>query len=110
VPLPSRDVRQSPNLAPVVLCYDDQIKPQDAEAFAATARACESVGWEFRRVGAMDPVRTANLRWLAGYRHPRCMNADHAVRLRYCQPFITCCGRMSSKLTWTPLPCLPRLW
>lgn len=54
---------------------DDRIESEDAEAFAVTAQACKSVGWEFCRVGAMDAVRTANLRWLAGYRHPRCLHA-----------------------------------
>ena len=29
------------------------------------------MGWEYRLVGAPDPIVTANLRWLAGYRHPR---------------------------------------
>ena len=29
------------------------------------------IGWEFRLVGEPDPVWAANLRWLAGYRHPR---------------------------------------
>lgn len=61
---------------------DGQIEPEDAEAFAATARACESVGWEFLLVGALDPVRAANLRWLAGYRHPRCMDTGRADGLR----------------------------
>lgn len=61
---------------------DDRIGPEDAEAFAATARACEAVGWEFRRVGAMGAARTANLRWLAGYRHPRCLHAGRATDLR----------------------------
>lgn len=61
---------------------DDRIEPKDAEAFAVTARACASVGWEFRRVGAMDAIRTANLRWLAGYRHPRCLHAGRATDLR----------------------------
>jgi hypothetical protein len=28
-------------------------------------------GWQFRRAGAVDPVLLANVRWLAGYRHPR---------------------------------------
>jgi hypothetical protein len=32
---------------------DGRIEPEDAAAFAATARACASVGWEFRRVGAL---------------------------------------------------------
>lgn len=61
---------------------DDRIKPKDAEAFAATASACESVGWSYRRVGALDPVLAANLRWLSGYRHRRCHNTDVAAGLR----------------------------
>jgi hypothetical protein len=56
----------------------DRVKPEDAE----TARACESVGWDFRRIGAMKAVRAANLRWLAGYRHPRCMDAERSNSLR----------------------------
>lgn len=51
---------------------DDRIGPRDAEAFEVTARACESAGWEFRRVGTVDPVLAANVRWLSRYRHPRC--------------------------------------
>ncbi len=50
--------------------------PRDVAAFAATERACAAVGWAYRLVGAPDPVFAANLRWLAGYRHPR-----HLVRL-----------------------------
>ncbi|MFG2844184.1 TnsA-like heteromeric transposase endonuclease subunit [Kitasatospora sp. NPDC048296] len=50
---------------------DGQIGSDDAEAFAATARACELAGWSFRRVGLIDPVLLANVKWLAGYRHPR---------------------------------------
>jgi hypothetical protein len=38
---------------------------------AVTAAACQVVGWEFRLVGEPDPVWAANLRWIAGYRHPR---------------------------------------
>lgn len=51
---------------------DDRIDRQDAAVFAATARVCEAVGWSYRRVGGLDPVLVANLRWLAGYRHRRC--------------------------------------
>jgi hypothetical protein len=29
------------------------------------------VGWSYERVGELPAVRAANLRWLAGYRHPR---------------------------------------
>lgn len=61
---------------------EDRIEPKDADVFAATERACEDVGWRYRRVGAIDPVLVANLRWLAGYRHPRCLDARIADRLR----------------------------
>lgn len=61
---------------------DDRIRPPDAEAFAVTAQACESVGWQYRRVGAIDPVWAANVRWLAGYRHPRCFDDHRAAQLR----------------------------
>lgn len=56
---------------------DDRIKDEDAAAFAVTAAACESVGWGYRRVGTVDPVLLANVRWLAGYRHRRCLNDAH---------------------------------
>jgi hypothetical protein len=51
---------------------DDRIVPADAEAFEAMAAACATVGWQFRRVGAPDPILVANVRWLSRYRHPRC--------------------------------------
>ena len=51
---------------------DDRIEAADAEAFAVTAAACARLGWEFRRVGEIDPVPGSNVRWLARYRHPRC--------------------------------------
>ena len=50
---------------------DDRIPDKDAQAFAVTAQACEGVGWAFRRLGVIDPVFAANLRWLSRYRHPR---------------------------------------
>ncbi|MEU4955619.1 TnsA-like heteromeric transposase endonuclease subunit [Streptomyces lavendulae] len=34
-------------------------------------RACEQAGWNYRRLAPLDAVLAANLRWLAGYRHPR---------------------------------------
>lgn len=50
---------------------DERIEAADAEAFEITERACAQVGWSFRRVGVVDPVLAANLRWLSRYRHPR---------------------------------------
>lgn len=51
---------------------DDRIEARDAEAFEATRQACALAGWRFRRVGAVDPVRIANVAWLSRYRHRRC--------------------------------------
>jgi hypothetical protein len=59
---------------------EDRIEPRDAEAFAATAAACAQVGWEFRRVGELDAVFAANIRWLARYRHPRCAGSGDLAR------------------------------
>jgi hypothetical protein len=50
---------------------DERIEPEDAVKFAVTAAACARVGWNYERVGVVEPVLGANLRWLSGYRHPR---------------------------------------
>lgn len=60
---------------------DERIEPQDAVKFAVTAAACRSVGWDFARVGTPNAVLMANVRWLAGYRHPRVHHPDVADRL-----------------------------
>lgn len=60
---------------------DDQTELQDAEAFAATERACRAVGWMFRRTSGPDATLAANVRWLAGYRHARCYRDDIAGAL-----------------------------
>jgi hypothetical protein len=60
---------------------DDLVDDSAAEAFAATARACAEVGWEFRRTGGPPRVLAANVRWLAGYRHPRCLRVEVAQEL-----------------------------
>ena len=57
------------------------LEPADREAFEATERACELAGWRYAVWGRMDGVVVANQRWLAGYRHPRCFNAEIAERL-----------------------------
>ncbi|MFI9065614.1 TnsA-like heteromeric transposase endonuclease subunit [Streptomyces sp. NPDC053429] len=33
--------------------------------------ACAEAGWIYRRLEPLDAVLAANIRWLAGYRHPR---------------------------------------
>ena len=50
--------------------------------FEATARACALAGWEYRLLGELDAIVTANLRWLAGYRHPRHHLAETVEVLR----------------------------
>ncbi|MFE7560807.1 TnsA-like heteromeric transposase endonuclease subunit [Kitasatospora sp. NPDC057500] len=40
-------------------------------AGAVVAAACEEIGWRYRRLEPLEPVLAANLKWLAGYRHPR---------------------------------------
>src|SRR5258708_13205116 len=65
---------------------DDRIEPRDAEAFNATRRACELAGWGFRRVGAPDPARTANVAWLARDPHQRGRSPDPAPLLRKLSP------------------------
>jgi hypothetical protein len=50
---------------------DDHIEAADAEAFEVTVQACADVGWIFRRLGVVDSVLAANVRWLSRYRHPR---------------------------------------
>jgi hypothetical protein len=59
-----------------------RVRPRDSAAFEATRRACAVVGWDFRLVHEPEPVRMANVRWLAGYRHPRCLNAGLAETAR----------------------------
>jgi hypothetical protein len=66
---------------------DDNVDADAAAAFSATAEACKCVGWRYRRVGALDRVLAANVRWLSGYRHPRCLHVGRAARL--CEVFST---------------------
>lgn len=41
------------------------------KAAVAVAEACAQVGFTYRRLHRLDETLAANLRWLAGYRHPR---------------------------------------
>jgi hypothetical protein len=56
--------------------------PRDLAAFDATRQACAVIGWEYRLTGVLEPVATANLRWLSGYRHPRYRVPQAAAVLR----------------------------
>jgi hypothetical protein len=44
----------------------------DVEMPPVAAAALERTGWARSCVGPLNVVLAANLRWLAGYRHPRC--------------------------------------
>lgn len=58
-----------------------RVGPRDEDAFELTAQVCGEVGWVFRLVREIDPVQVANVRWLAGYRHPRHAHPAMAARL-----------------------------
>ena len=90
---------------------DERIEPDDAEAFAATARACELAGWSFRRVGAIDPVLLANVKWLAGYRHPRYQQDLVAERLKavFAEPALLFAGAEQAGDRLAVLPVLYHL-
>ncbi|MFE7115179.1 TnsA-like heteromeric transposase endonuclease subunit [Streptomyces sp. NPDC057654] len=69
---PDYFARRDDGTAVVVDCRPaDRRKPRDVAKFEATQTACAQVGWEFRLVGAPDAIVVRNVRWLAGYRHPR---------------------------------------
>jgi hypothetical protein len=87
---------------------DDRIEPVDVEAFEATAAACETVAWQFQRVGALDAVLVANVRWLSRYRHPRCgRREDLACRLlevfRHPTPLLAGAEQVGDRLLVLPV-------
>ncbi|MGW0737110.1 TnsA-like heteromeric transposase endonuclease subunit [Streptomyces sp. NPDC002851] len=58
-------------------------------AGAVLEALCAQVGWRYRRLGPPDAVVAANVRWLAGYRHPRYRGQDgleEAVLEAFAQP------------------------
>ena len=50
---------------------DDRISAADARCSRRRPQMAGQAGWVYERVGELPAVRAANLRWLAGYRHPR---------------------------------------
>lgn len=102
--------RRSDGSAVVVDCRPvDRRPPADVVKFDATAAACASLGWEYRLVGGLDAIRSANLRWLAGYRHPRYRLAGTAAGLadvfRASTPLIA-----GAELVGDPVAVLPVLF
>jgi hypothetical protein len=88
---------------------DDRIEPEDAEAFDVTAWACAAAGWQFRRVGVVDPVLAANVRWLSRYRHPRCAGRPEvadALRRAFAAPACLLAGADAAGDSLAVLPVL----
>ena len=91
--------RRADGTSVVVDCRPvERRKPRDAAKFEATARACAMVGWNYRLVGVPDPIVTANLRWLAEYRHPRHDLPDVGEVLR--RVFVTPTPLMAGRDLW----------
>jgi len=88
---------------------DDRISDADQEVFERSAATCATVGWDYRRVGCLDPVLRANLRWLSGYRHPRILRMRLADRLAevFARPGPLMAGVLA---VGTPLVVLPVLY
>ena len=80
---PDYFARRADGTGIVMDCRPEEMrgKPRDQEAFAAARQASEAAGWEYRLAGGCDPVLAANVRWLAGYRHPRHRVPEVAARL-----------------------------
>lgn len=61
---------------------EERLPARDMAKFEATRRALVETGWSYALWGERERVEAVNLRWLAGYRHPRCFRAEVAGRLR----------------------------
>jgi hypothetical protein len=87
----------------------ERIKPRDTAAFAATRLACEHLGWGYRVSGTPEPISTRNIRWLAGYRHPRhdLPAVVAALRQVFAQPGVLMAG---AEAVGDPIAVLPVLF
>lgn len=81
----------------------------DLAKFEATARVCARLGWEYRVVDGLEPVLAANVRWLAGYRHPRHHHREVAQLLQ--EVFVTPTALMEgARAVGDPIAVLPVLF
>ncbi|HET6285835.1 MAG TPA: TnsA-like heteromeric transposase endonuclease subunit [Amycolatopsis sp.] len=87
----------------------ERIKPRDQAAFDTTRLACEQLGWGYEVAGPVPVVMLANLRWLAGYRHPRHDLAETARHLRalFSRPQALMSG---ARVLGSPIAVLPVLF
>ncbi|GES32382.1 TnsA-like heteromeric transposase endonuclease subunit [Streptomyces angustmyceticus] len=80
-----------------------------ARAAAVLAAACAAVGFTYRRLVPPDKVVAANVRWLAGYRHPRHRDAgglEQAVLEAFTEPRPLMAGAAAAGEVLTALPVL----
>ena len=77
---------------------------------AVTAGVCEAVGWEYLLAGEPEPVRAANLRWLAGYRRPYVRVGGIAERLLAAAGAAGAADRRSRESVGDPVAVLPTLF
>lgn len=56
------------------------------DASTVASALCAQLGWSYERLELRGTVEMANLRWLAGYRHPRCHDGARAAAL--CDAFV----------------------
>lgn len=61
--------------------YQNSVVQHGASGGREPQAPCDAAEWGYRVVGEVRPVRMANIRWLAGYRHPRC-GADEGLVAR----------------------------
>jgi hypothetical protein len=107
---PDYFARRDDGTAVVVDCRPaERRRSRDVAKFEATEAACAEVGWGFRLLGAADPVVVRNVRWLAGYRHPRHRVEPAASRLRevFAEPLALMDG---AAVVGEPLAVLPVLF
>ncbi|WKX16451.1 TnsA-like heteromeric transposase endonuclease subunit [Streptomyces sp. NL15-2K] len=80
-----------------------------ARAAAVLGAACAAVGFTYRRLLAPDAVVAANVRWLAGYRHPRYRDAgglEQAVLEAFAAPRALMAGAAAAGEVLSTLPVL----
>ncbi|MFD4723010.1 TnsA-like heteromeric transposase endonuclease subunit [Streptomyces sp. NPDC058423] len=78
-------------------------------AAAVLAAACAAVGFTYRRLVLPDKAVAANVRWLAGYRHPRHRDAgglEQAVLEAFAAPRPLMAGAAAAGEVLTALPVL----
>ncbi|WP_405763987.1 TnsA-like heteromeric transposase endonuclease subunit [Streptomyces sp. NBC_00080] len=78
-------------------------------AAVVVAAACAAVGFAYRRMVPPDKVVAANVRWLAGYRHPRHRDAgglEQAVLEAFAAPRPLMAGAAAAGETLSALPVL----